>query len=218
VIKNPWTTAGSSYDVQRADMWSIDCKHICDLVTTGYPDYVQRFAALSLANFSERQVTFPIQKTAVSAYMRGNSPVNMPGYDEPLENTRITFVLNAGSVYTIGDAATVNQAGSVYNLLYLWRQLVRQGRDEINGFDFQTGQLATTTIIPDYRCDIDIALISDYDTAIAEDDGVSHASAYTYYRLKNAWIAGLQLDNLDQDSSKPVSVTADIPAEDVIPL
>ena len=149
--------------------------------------------------------------------MRGNSAVNMPGYDEPLENTRITFVLNAGMTGN-GDLGST-PAGRVYNLLYLWRQLSRKGRDEINSFDFQTGQLTENNIIPKYRCDVDIALISEYDTSMDDiSDDTSHASSHTYFRLKNAWLAGLQLDNLDQDSSKPLTVTADIPAEDVIPL
>lgn len=198
-------------------MWCVDCKNIYELVNSSYPDYVDRFASSALANVSARQVTFPIQKLAVAAYMRGNSTVNMPGYDEPLENTRITFVLNAGMTGN-GDLGST-PAGRIYNLLYLWRQLSRKGRDEINNFDFQTGQLDENNIIPEYRCDVDIALISDYDTAMDDiSDDTSHASSYTYFRLKNAWLAGLQLDNLDQDSSKPLTATADIPAEDIIPL
>lgn len=212
VVKNPWSSSGSAYEPQRADMWVVDCHAVYDKVVAVYAGYADRFSDSELTSVSARNVVFPIQKVGTQTVIRGNIPVVQPGYDEALENTRITFVQNAGN-------ETAPQAAKVYNLLYLWRQLARQGRDEINGFDFNTKLLTSNQLIPDYRCDIDVVLISDYDTSLDDDGGVAgHASLRSTFRLKNAWISGLQLDSLDYDGSKLLMATADIPAEDIIPL
>jgi hypothetical protein len=194
-------------------MWTIDCRKIYELVKSAYPSLDGRYADADLASVSARNVVFPIQKTSTQNVLRGNSAVAMPGYDDALENTRITFIQNAAT-------DTDPQAAKVYNLLFLWHQIMRQGRDEINTFDFKTsGIISASDLIPKYRCDIDVSFVSNYDTGMTEDgDATGHADIYSTYRIKNAWISGLQLDSLDQDGSKFLLATADIPAEDIIPL
>lgn len=186
--QNIWGLDGG-LEAQRADLWLLDlsavCRHLRTLDPRAVPavDLTQLPKEDSLAAYA-RQVSFPAAQTKVKPFTVGTVPRNMPGYLTELEQVRIEF---------IHDAPGESLPSAVMTVLSAWAGLARTGRDG----GLPTGKLLSSSYKPIYRFNVPILLLQ----GSALGDRLVPSSSYI---LERAWLAGIQIGELNQESGSQV--------------
>lgn len=128
---NPWGRQQGS-EPQRSDLWVVDFRAalngIHEVITEDLPP---------VQGYHVQSVSFPALTVKPETFRRDSRSYQMPGFDEPLDAIRMTFVL---------DVQDVEEGSHVYQFLDKWRRLVRAGRGAY-------GQEPEITLNANYRVD-----------------------------------------------------------------
>jgi hypothetical protein len=120
--KNVWGSqaTGLTLEPQRSDLWMVDMDAAVNALNASwsaiYPSNANLLEPL-LPQFVT-SVTFPNFAVKPEVYRRSSIPYNMPGFDEPIEPVKITFLLNQDN----------RGVSPVYEFVTRWQALTRLGR------------------------------------------------------------------------------------------
>jgi len=244
VIKpaNPWGREGTdSLEAQRNDLWAVDLsfanqaikrqisnlknleKEVTDMVTMLPMDEDLVYYASS--------VELPEQSMRVDIIDRDSTPYPMPGKDEPLPPTQITFLHDAysGGPY-IGSR--------IYALLHLWRLLVRTGRGNItfpgnNGSinlgdqsnAATSGLVSSSGLIPQFRFPIRVTLYKGGSSILEQGGegsgagGIAGVEVSAGYTLNNAWLKSIKVGPLRYAGGAALlEITTQFMCDDLYPV
>ena len=117
-IKNMWGIKGG-FDPQRSDLWQADLNAVVNgLNLNDSLDFLEMLPLLP--KYFPCAMTLPELKMRPEVYRRDSRPYNMPGFDEPCDPVRLSFVVDAYSASFTGSV--------IYRILDVWRKLCRAGR------------------------------------------------------------------------------------------
>lgn len=125
--KNVWGSQGG-LNAQRADLWKIDFSQ----VVTGLNDQIRPSLTVgtqietdlepiqsTVEPYFISSVTMPTLKIKADEFRRDSRPYMMPGFDEPMSEIKVVFM-----VETPANGTTTK----IYQFLEAWRAFVRAGR------------------------------------------------------------------------------------------
>jgi hypothetical protein len=140
VIDNQANLWGRSYgaEAQRSDLWIVDFSTVLQLLNASIfqgdamsKGVAQPFIPPKLATYHLQSVTLPDLKVRSEAIRRDSRPYQTPSWDEPLEAITFSFILDcwkAGKSYAVDPYRS-----DIYQLLDVWRAIVRAGRGGMSG-------------------------------------------------------------------------------------
>jgi hypothetical protein len=205
---NPWVVSapdGGGLDPQRTDLWGISMKQVSDGLarTLG-------FSVLDIPTYYAQSLVWPELKIKAEQFRRDSRPFNMPGFDEPLDPVKITFIMDAAP-----------NSSRVYWFLDRWRQAVRAGR----------GAMSSENSIPlnaNYRIDyafnmnvflyhgshgtITNVLNGQQNGPVTVDNDLQLVGTFT---LVNAWLGGFKLGDVSHLDTKVQTIEATFYVEDI---
>jgi len=216
---NRWGRVGG-LEPQRADLWVANMETVVNAVRVAFPklslpDYMT-------SGFYARQVVFPDVSVATYEAKRHSVPVLYPGYDEPIGQVRIDFLVEAGKVDVDGTLAPqVNSR--IFNLIKMWHQMARVGRPSRSSSDDAITIPLGTVPAPlsaYFRFDIRLDLYTGVDTDISMDMNdvqVNGMRPTTRLILRRAWVQNYMLGGLDQEMHGFMKLTAALAVEEISP-
>lgn len=197
--KNVW---GKTLEPNRSDLWQVDFTQVlAGLKTTSFP--VHHYATA---------VILPRQAVKPQEVKEGGVPVLYPSWDEPLSEVKIDFV------HDIGQSKTDVYASQVYAMLTEWHKRVRSGRPG--------GHALNANYKFDFAFDLTVKLlkgsgdvvgsleIGEDPTYLFQDITALEVSAQ--YTLKNAWLSGFQISDLNYDKAGVVTINACLFAHSIV--
>jgi hypothetical protein len=197
--KNPWAAqagAGGGLDPQRSDLWTVDFKQVSDGLSVVLEQNVP-----GIPTYFAQSLNFPEPKVRGEMYRRDSRPYNMPGFDEPLDPVRMTFILESPGPGT---------SSRIYRFLDNWRQVVRAGRGAMSAAG------ASITLDENYRIDyafnINVFLLAGTANGV-EDSDLDYSATYT---LINAWLGSFKLTDVAHEGTRVMGVEAQLYVEDII--
>lgn len=130
--KNVWGSQGG-VNPQRADFWGVDFSQVIN----GLNDQIRPGATSKLAvttdlvtlDFSVEpyyiaSVSMPTLKVATETVRRDSRPYMMPGFDEPLPEIKVMFIM---------ETPTDSTTSKIYRFMDTWRAFTRAGRGSMGG-------------------------------------------------------------------------------------
>lgn len=231
--KNCWgTTTEEGLEPQRNDLWLVDLSEVVkglDKLRLFYKVGVSN-APVFLPQFVQ-SVTLPEQKIKAEVFRRDSVPFNLPSWDEPLDATKIVFLLDTQE--------RVNQS-VVLAIMKAWTLAVRAGRGNRTDGPYATTKNSVTldaTFRYDYAFSVRIALLRggkgettepndaqmvQMNTPTKRTQGQQKARPLTQisrlqysgnWLLKDAWLGGWKMSDLNYTTSGLVTVEATLYAE-----
>jgi len=247
---NPWgrPTADSSLTLepQRADLWMVDLGQVLNgVVGSGIYNYIgnmvdgvgitMRQYASMVSPFGKKSTTIryyvasvslPEQVVKPEEVVRDSRPYNVPGYDGPLGQTRMTFIHDISS-WNENDV----RRSEIWALLTLWRALVRAGR---GSFTNDIVPLLDANFMANYAFPVSVKflgglslkdaqnLANNPPTTFSPGSGIGPTSAMevaAVYTLKNCWLSTMQIGEISYEGgAKVVLITATFYADDIVPV
>lgn len=137
---------------QRADLWWIDFSQVVNglngqLNRSGIVHDLDRFGGDIEAHYVS-SVKMPTVKVKADEFRRDSRPYMMPGFDEPLSEIGVSFIMESPVSYS---------TSKVYQFLEMWRAFVRAGRGAM-GAEKSIKQLGTNFRV-DFRFPVTIILL-----------------------------------------------------------
>lgn len=180
-ITNTWGILGG-LEAQRADLWQVDLSQPLDYLRSMPDGLVPGFSKSVLPNGPEfmayaQRISLPAAQVTLWKQTVGTVPRQMPHYQQELEQIRLEL---------IHDTPDDFKQSSVYTALAAWLALGRLGRDG----GLAAGKLPHAGYRPNFRHDVPIRLL------VGTADGTA-LQPYSQLILRRAWLAGLQLSELD---------------------
>lgn len=117
-----WGSQGQ-INPQRGDLWIVDFSQVVrginiqiseSLVDTDIPALTSAVEPYYISS-----VSMPTMKVKADEFRRDSKPYMMPGFDEPLSEIKVVFVM---------EAPKTGETSKVYRFLEVWRAFVRAGR------------------------------------------------------------------------------------------
>jgi len=229
--KNPWA---ATVDPQRSDFWVVDLKDIPFLKELGLDDHA----------FYAASVGLPEKGIMPEVFYRNTTAYNMPGYDSPLGEVRISFIHDVNESKE-GDV----RRSKIYRLLETWQRLVRAGRGAISSEEAVF--LDENYRAPLFRFDIKVRMACGFplktpageplfiagisndidrsDTELVASSGLSFDSDQTEapdgpslemsssYTIMKAWLGRMKLGDLAYTNPGVHLIDCVFYAEDIIP-
>lgn len=193
VLKNPFGSA-DGVDLQRKDLWSVNISTVSSFLTTANAGFFKEIGLQKEAVISQklidtvRLISLPPRKVATRRILRGSVPVNFPGLVEALEPIRLEVVHQV-----LGPFDTVSRS---YAIFKAWQSLARMGRS-----DSLVAKLPAASSKPEFRFDVELALLKGSAEGIADDIVSSSLDKSSRYFLKKCWVCGLQLGQIDRSAA-----------------
>ena len=241
-----WGRTGGP-EPQRTDLWVVDFKSVLvglnKSATSGRntvsPDIGPSIPTLvpyippKLSSYYAQSVTLPDLKVRSEPVRRDSRPYPMPSWDEPLEAITMTFILDCQGP---GDVAKTPHTSDIYQMLDMWRSVVRAGRGSMSreysirlnesysinyAFDVRVQMLKGTT--PQSAIEL---MSSNEDTDprympmlvgtgnFAEPN--TDLRAGLQFSLVNCWLASFKLGELSYADAKVELLTAVFYADDIL--
>ena len=222
---NPWSKQGG-LEPQRSDLWVVELEQVVNGVRN-----VPQFAGMTFpdpntSKYYARQVIFPDISMAAVESKRHSVPIEYPGFDEPIGQVRIDFMVEAGQ--TKSDGSLFPQQNSrIWNLIRCWHQLARVGRVSRtsleDGFSIPLQEIATS-YASSFKFDVNVNLFSGPDTA--PDFGIFGQTfkptagllPTTSSLLKRCWVKAYQIGNLDHEGNAFLKLTVTLVTESIVPI
>jgi hypothetical protein len=224
--RNPWSV---SVEPQRSDYWVVDLKRVAFLEEIGLKNHF----------FYASAVGIPEKAINADVTYRDSMSYNMPGYDQPLGEIRITFIHDVNESKE-GDI----RRSRIYRLLETWHRLARAGRGAVSREDAVF--LDENYRAPLFRFDITVRMACGFPLKSPAGDplffsGIGGSSntkpaatggsnsdqtdnpdgpaleMSSSYTLVKAWLARFRLGDLSYDSPGIHKLEGIFYAEDVIP-
>lgn len=189
--KNIW---GKTLEPNRSDLWQVDFSQVtAGLQTDNFP-----------VHYYATGVVLPRLSVKPQEVKEGGVPILYPSWDEPLSEIKVDFVHDIGS----GEGGV--HSSRVYKLLEEWRKRVRSGRPGgyhlDNNFKFN------------FAFDVVVKLLKgngDVLAALQAGEGADIEVSETYV-LKNAWLGGFQISDLNYDKTGVVTINSCLYASGVV--
>lgn len=246
VIDNQANMWGRSYgaEAQRSDLWIVDFRDVLQLLSASIlqgsamsKGVAEPYIPPKLATYHAQSVTLPDLKVRAEAIRRDSRPYQTPSWDEALEAITFSFILDcwkAGKSYAVDPYRS-----DIYQMLDVWRAVVRAGRGAMSG-EYAITLDANYRI--DYKADVRVNLMRgvapqvittgnavpltlgisrDNEAALAQ---VIEASGNTIvndlawsmkFTLINCWLASFKLSDLNYEAAQVVKLTATLYADDI---
>lgn len=224
---NPWGRQQGP-DLQRSDLWVIDFNQALvglanaansgDLMTSGLDT---PFLPTKLATYFAKSVALPDLKVKSEPIRRDSRAYPMPSWDEPLEPVRIIFWLDS---FGPGRAGVDPYRSDIYQMLNVWRAVVRAGRGSMSS------EFAITldgNYSMDYAFDVRVLLmrassnptVNGTATATANrtvPSSIMNDLEYSLQlRMVNCWLSSFRVSELDYEGTKFVQLDTTFYAEDI---
>lgn len=119
--RNTWGSQGNTDNPQRADLWIVDLNSVVFGLNTqikANPNYGIDVLP-DLPTYFAQSISLPELKVAAEVFKRDSVPYQMPVQDEPVGQTKITFIM---------DSPGAVSRSKIYQLLDTWRLFTRAGR------------------------------------------------------------------------------------------
>lgn len=120
--RNVWGSPGGP-NPQRADLWKIDfvfaVRGLNRQIDEADAETDLSPIAPEVEPYYIASVSLPSLKVKPEAVRRDSKPYMMPGFDEPMGEMKVAFVL---------ESPTITRSSKIYRFLDTWRAFVRAGR------------------------------------------------------------------------------------------
>ena len=202
--RNVWGSASpNGQDAQRSDLWVVDLRQVIDGINSVLSNTFEQLEPVG--SFYAQSVALPTLQVKADQVRRDSRPYNMPTWDEPPGETRLTFIL---------DARVNARHSRIYTLLDRWRMLVRAGRG-------QMGTEAGVNLDEHYRITYAFALPikllrGSVPNVVIANIGWQPGNDLELsgeYLLEKAWLSSFKMGDLSYEGSKTVMLEATIFAE-----
>lgn len=127
-IINQWGRQ-SGPNPQRSDLWQVDLSALITGLNTVQSGEEDGIFLPDMPRYFSASVSIPEQKIKAEPVRRDSCSYNMPGWDEPLEAFKFTFILDDGGNQS--SSATISGQSTLYTLFTIWRAVVRSGRGAV---------------------------------------------------------------------------------------
>lgn len=213
--RNNWGTAGGM-EAQRGDLWVLDLETVlADVRAASFSRRLELPQTGDTLQFA-RQVSFPEGRIGEVEVKALNTPKLYPSFDEAVGGVRVDFLVDSVSTSLGFSGVTLSsivKRSKIYSLLYGWRILTRVGRLPYGSEDLSvllpTGP---SPLGPIFKKDVKLYFLQG---ATDESGDMSVSMAFI---MKKCWISSIQLNNVDQSSSQPLTITAVIVPEEIYPI
>jgi hypothetical protein len=201
---------------QRTDLFLVDLSSAAKLMAQVAPDTA---VSIFVPQYV-RSVSFPEVKIRPEPFRRNSIPYNMPTWDEPVGEFKITFLTDTWD--------SINRC-DVCNLLDLWVALSRAGRGARTNQYYTNGGIGWFLLDATYkvssRFDINVSLVRGaIPAATTPTQSVQQAQAivnlnanqigaatmveHTKWIARNAWCAGYKLGDLNYSENQLMTIEA----------
>lgn len=214
--RNNWGTAGG-IEAQRGDLWILDLETVlADVRRASFSSRLELPQPGDTFQFA-RQVSFPEARIGEVEVKALNTPKLYPGFDDAVGGVRIDFLVDSATTALSFDGGVTLTSkikrSKIYSLLYGWRILTRVGRLPYGSEDMAvllpTDPRPLGTI---FKKDIKLYFLQ------GSSDETGELEVSMAYAMKRCWISSIQLNNVDQSSTQPLTITAVVIPEEIYPI
>lgn len=225
----------SGIEPQRSDLWIVDFS----LALTGLSGAANVSGLASVVNgrtgassmnsgvpvpyvppaiptYYASSVTLPDLKIRSEAVRRDSRSYPMPSWDESLEPVRINFLLDC---FKPGGAFKTPYQSDIYQMLDVWRAVVRAGRGSVSS---EYSITLDNNYRIDYAFDLRVMMMRASSAPSLNPDAsdpaliVSNDLEFSLQlRLVNCWLSSFRVSELNYEGAKMVQIEALFHAEDI---
>ena len=224
-------------DGQRSDLWVVDFNQALSGLANvagmaSLTSTVKNTPAMSsglavpyvppkLATYFANTVSLPELKLKSEPIRRDSRPYPMPSWDEPLDPIRMVFWLDC---FRPGGSAINPYRSDIYQMLDVWRAIVRAGR---NSMSSEYALTLDGNYRINYAYDVRVLLMrpSSNPTVNAVSTTTANAAVVssvmndlefsTQFRLVNCWLGSFKLSELSYEAAKIIQLETVFYAEDI---
>lgn len=214
--RNNWGIAGG-IEAQRGDLWVLDLEAVlADVRQASFSSRLELPQPGDTLQFA-RQVSFPEVRIGEVEVKSLNTPKLYPSFDDAVGGVRIDFLVDATTTALGFDGGVTLTSkikrSKIYSLLYGWRILTRVGRLPYGSEDMAV--LLPTNPVPlgpIFKKDVKLYFLQ------GSSDETGELEVSMAFVMKNCWISSIQLNNVDQASAQPLTITAAVIPEEIYPI
>lgn len=217
-------------EIQRSDLWVVNFNQalsgLASVVFSGAPmspGLGLPYVPPKLATYYASAVALPDLKVRAEPIRRDSRPYQTPSWDEPLDGIRMTFVLDC---FKAGGTALSPYRSDIYQMLDVWRAVVRAGRGAMSN-EYAITLDGNYRI--DYAFDVQLSLLrgSSNPTVNGQTSTptanqtvaasiINDLEFSTQFRLVNCWLGSFKVSELNYDAAKVVQIDTTFYAEDIL--
>jgi hypothetical protein len=230
---NLWGRA-TGIEPQRSDLWVVDFREALGglrRVLLQQPSVSSEismpYVPPVLASYFVQSVSLPEMKVRADPVRRDSRAYQTPSWDEPLEVVTMSFALDS---YRVGGANASPYKSDIYQMLEVWRAVVRAGRGSVSNeyalrldgnyrFDYAFNVSLTLmrggvpkVILPSEPGGIYLAAMAAIPGALTVINDLEKAMQF---QLIRCWLGGFKMNDLNYDTAKVLLLTATFYADDI---
>jgi hypothetical protein len=232
---NPWGRQNQGIEPQRSDLWVVDLSAVVrglKVALAGDSEELsfgieRPFLPTILGSYFAQSVTLPELKVRSEHIRRDSRPYQMPSWDEPCDAATMTFVLDC---YRPGGNNNNPYTSDIYQVLDIWRAVVRAGRDAMSSefaitlnSDYTIGyafniylKLLRGTLPSYYDSGYDADYVGANGQPVNQVEIINDLALAKQFTLINCWLGGFKMSELNYEGgAKAVLLTATIYIEDI---
>lgn len=241
--ENPWGVR-NGLEPQRNDLWYLDMRNVVDGIMGRIPDspipsqvgYSKTWDTQTMYGYANELQPMGGNSGAVKFYAislglpelivspevvrRDSRPYNVPGFDSPLGQIRVTFIMDSSRRKEGDDGIGRSE---VYSLLNAWRTLVRAGRGEMST---EYALSLDKNFRASHAFDINVYFLGGVDIQEAKaaiDNPITSTlglNVTQVYAIKNCWLSsfGIGPDLNLGGQSGTATIVANLFADDIQPV